>query len=268
MISWPHHTPLKRHREALLLTSVCAAFLLPQPIFLVRELLGSRQGFLYTLLMKHNTNKLLFAVVVLIWAAIVVLMFWPWITNRVSNQPVVLCTLEAKVCPDGSTVGRVPPQCNFASCPSNTTGGTSMEGWVSSHDQKQGIDFQYPQKLSTTYIQPQTWPPTVKLTKAAFSCPAGEHVMNGLPTMNVTRTIDSRTYCVSSSSQGAAGTTYTDYTYATEQNGQLLSISFTLRYPQCLNYDDPQKGECQQERNTFDLDGLIDRLVATVKKSS
>jgi hypothetical protein len=37
------------------------------------------------------------------------------------------CTMEAKICPDGSTVGRVAPNCDFAPCPvvngnSNTTG--------------------------------------------------------------------------------------------------------------------------------------------------
>ncbi len=31
-------------------------------------------------------------------------------------QPVG-CTEEAKLCPDGSTVGRVPPKCEFAHCP-------------------------------------------------------------------------------------------------------------------------------------------------------
>ncbi|MBI4226479.1 hypothetical protein HY612_05195 [Candidatus Roizmanbacteria bacterium] len=29
----------------------------------------------------------------------------------------VSCTLEAKICPDGSSVGRVPPNCEFAPCP-------------------------------------------------------------------------------------------------------------------------------------------------------
>lgn len=27
------------------------------------------------------------------------------------------CTMEAKICPDGTSVGRVPPQCDFAPCP-------------------------------------------------------------------------------------------------------------------------------------------------------
>lgn len=29
----------------------------------------------------------------------------------------VACTMEAKICPDGSAVGRVGPQCEFAPCP-------------------------------------------------------------------------------------------------------------------------------------------------------
>lgn len=31
----------------------------------------------------------------------------------------VACTLDAKICPDGSAVGRVPPNCEFAACPSD-----------------------------------------------------------------------------------------------------------------------------------------------------
>lgn len=29
----------------------------------------------------------------------------------------VACTMDAKICPDGSAVGRVPPSCQFAACP-------------------------------------------------------------------------------------------------------------------------------------------------------
>jgi hypothetical protein len=35
-----------------------------------------------------------------------------------SDKPVSgVCTMDAKVCPDGSEVGRVPPSCEFAPCP-------------------------------------------------------------------------------------------------------------------------------------------------------
>lgn len=29
----------------------------------------------------------------------------------------VACTMDARLCPDGSYVGRVPPDCEFESCP-------------------------------------------------------------------------------------------------------------------------------------------------------
>lgn len=29
----------------------------------------------------------------------------------------VACTMDAKICPDGSAVGRIPPNCEFATCP-------------------------------------------------------------------------------------------------------------------------------------------------------
>ena len=37
-----------------------------------------------------------------------------------SNQPVA-CTTEAKICPDGSSVGRTGPTCEFAQCPDSST---------------------------------------------------------------------------------------------------------------------------------------------------
>ncbi len=34
----------------------------------------------------------------------------------IGEEPVA-CTMDAKECPDGSYVSRIPPKCNFASCP-------------------------------------------------------------------------------------------------------------------------------------------------------
>ena len=40
------------------------------------------------------------------------------------------CTLEAKICPDGSVVGRVGHNCEFAPCPeSEAENGVSCGGW-------------------------------------------------------------------------------------------------------------------------------------------
>lgn len=34
----------------------------------------------------------------------------------------VFCTMDAKICPDGGAVGRIPPKCEFAICPATRSG--------------------------------------------------------------------------------------------------------------------------------------------------
>jgi hypothetical protein len=40
---------------------------------------------------------------------------------RDDNGGAVACTMDAKLCPDGSSVGRVAPNCEFATCPGTST---------------------------------------------------------------------------------------------------------------------------------------------------
>lgn len=78
--------------------------------------------------MKNNSQKgfvvpLVIAIVVLVLAAVVYVV---WQMNTitegiiVNNQDInaVACTQEAKLCPDGSYVGRTGPLCEFTACPS------------------------------------------------------------------------------------------------------------------------------------------------------
>lgn len=42
--------------------------------------------------------------------------------SRTTPEPVVQgCTMEAKICPDGTAVGRIGPNCEFAECPVSTS---------------------------------------------------------------------------------------------------------------------------------------------------
>jgi len=45
------------------------------------------------------------------------------------NQPVA-CTMEAKICPDGSAVGRTGPDCEFSPCPEINSGLSESEARV------------------------------------------------------------------------------------------------------------------------------------------
>ncbi len=54
----------------------------------------------------------------------------------------IACTQEAKVCPDGSSVGRTGPNCEFAQCPDQTA------GWKTYTNTQYGFTFEYPQNWS------------------------------------------------------------------------------------------------------------------------
>lgn len=57
------------------------------------------------------------------------------------------CTLEAKICPDGSSVGRVGPNCEFALCPTPqapTPIAETKHGWKVYTSEKYGFEISYP----------------------------------------------------------------------------------------------------------------------------
>jgi len=133
--------------------------------------------------------------------------------------------------------------------------------------------------LNTEYIGSQDWkviivneeekyPPKFKITEGQidYKIISSE---SGLVSKTVKRKIDGRIYCIESLSEGAAGTIYTQYAYSTIKSGSLIMVSCVIRYPQCMNYSEPYKTECENEHETFDLDKIIDFIVKnmSVKKS-
>lgn len=54
----------------------------------------------------------------------------------------VACTEEAKVCPDGTSVGRSGPKCEFAPCPSPKTDDTA--NWKTYTNNKHQLSIKYP----------------------------------------------------------------------------------------------------------------------------
>ncbi len=55
----------------------------------------------------------------IIIGAVVLVIAALWVMNvRIAKAPgPVACTMEAKLCPDGSAVGRTGPNCEFSACP-------------------------------------------------------------------------------------------------------------------------------------------------------
>jgi len=186
--------------------------------------------------------------------------FWP--VERGGPGPLgsgpVACTMEAKLCPDGSAVGRTGPNCEFAACP----GAQAPSGWKVFLDDSRGISFQYPGQLGSTYTSPVDWPPQILLKEGPFSC-----VERG--SGNTGRTerlfVGTHEYCVTRSTEGAAGSIYTEYTYAFPRGERVAVLTFTIRTPQCVNYEQPQRSACEAERASFSIDALADRMAQSLR---
>ena len=130
-----------------------------------------------------------------------------------------------------------------------------------------GITFQYPKEILAEHISEAKWPPKLIIEDRSFICnPSGNEIQQGGQTEQ--RLVDNRVYCITKESEGAAGSTYTAYTYEFPKDYQTGVITFTLRFVQCQNYDDPKASECESERSTFDIDGTVDRIVQSIKIKS
>jgi hypothetical protein len=138
-------------------------------------------------------------------------------------------------------------------------------GWKTSTDEKQGVSFQYPDQFATTtYIHTVDWPPQIAILTGPLTCTeGGSEIMQAGQTQQTI--INGHEYCLTRESEGAAGSTYTQYAYAFSKNDKVVTLTFTLRSVQCANYDDPQKTECENERAAFNIDNTIDRIAQSIQ---
>ncbi len=195
-----------------------------------------------------------------------------YLVQQSLNKPKpVACTLEAKVCSDGSSVGRTGPNCDFAPCPSETSceGETCSvavvpQDWKSFADSNTGVSFRYPENFGTQYISIVDWPPAAAISNGTSTCVAAGSAIAPAGRTEP-RTINGRDYCVNEESEGAAGSVYTQYAYAFARENKTVILTFTLRFVQCANYDDPQKTACEKERASFNPDNTIDQIAQTLK---
>lgn len=122
------------------------------------------------------------------------------------------------------------------------------------------LSFRYPAELPTEFMRAVEWPPRVTVG-AARACEAESGVSGETKEIPV----NGRTYCVTTTGEGAAGSVYTEYAYSMQQDGRTITLAFTIRAPQCGNYDDPQRTACEQERASFDVDALANRIFQTIE---
>lgn len=95
------------------------------------------------------TLKVVFAVLLafILGGAAVYLWQNPQVLNSLPFMPQPkACTMEAKLCPDGSSVGRTPPDCEFTPCPDiKSSIPEETTNWKIYINKSYGFEFKYPQ---------------------------------------------------------------------------------------------------------------------------
>lgn len=130
------------------------------------------------------------------------------------------------------------------------------ENWLATSSAQ--FSYSYPADLGTKYINPVDWPPVLNISPEPFSClEAGRETDRAGVTSKET-SVNGDIYCVTKKSEGAAGSVYTSYAYTFSKDNQTFIFTFTLRAPQCMNYDEPKQSECTKEEADFDMINTMD----------
>jgi plastocyanin len=87
------------------------------------------------------------------------------VTDGINNN--VVCTMDAKLCPDGSYVGRIGPKCEFAACPGVSSGlmGTVISNTSSTSTTTSTSSQTAPKALTVNYTDSGFSPRTAIIAK-------------------------------------------------------------------------------------------------------
>src|SRR3989344_2409961 len=141
---------------------------------------------------------------------------------------------------------------------------TTPIGWLKETDETTGLTFRYPSDFGTNYISVVDWPPKLEVLAEAFSCTeAGEETSRAGRTNK--QIIGGREFCVTTESEGAAGSVYTMYAYGFDGGGETVVFTFSLKFVQCDNYDEPDQSLCKNERTRFDPGVTVSLIANSIK---
>lgn len=156
-----------------------------------------------------------------------------------------------------------------------TLGTIKVSGIKSLYTEEKDLESNLPDSFKANYISFQNY--SSNIIKAEEYPKLESWVENGeiecnetpmessLPLRISKKEINGQKYCIGASSEGAAGSVYTQYAYTTVIGNNVYLVQFVARYPNCSNYPDKEREECEEKRENFNLDNLVDLEVRRMK---
>jgi len=189
----------------------------------------------------------------------------------------IACTMEAKLCADGSAVGRSGPNCEFAACPVVTDETATWKIYTSA-DSEKGYEFKYPETFGANVWSSVFWPPKSAIIPSSedpvkLGCPDLEAVdANGTMPKSQTVSLNNLDFSYYTSAGAGAGSLYSTYCYVTEKDKNYYTLEFSIRshtgcfQGQCGAYcGTPNEAECRKFDLARDVVKPIQKIVSTFK---
>lgn len=180
----------------------------------------------------------------------------------------VACTEEAKICPDGSAVGRTGPNCEFAQCPVIQD---QTADWNVQKNTQYGFEFKYPSNFFGSNQEPKilvgdcnysVFPDTcpdindIVITSLASSGGDISIIKDNLSSPNYWKVpsgeksvINDVTYCLYQTEDAAMSQAYVSYYYATVVNNKCLVVNLNTSQTNCDVYLPIENGNTDQQKN-------------------
>lgn len=217
---------------------------------------------------KINFKFILLVVILAIIVGGVILAYqYLWLPKN--SQKPVACTQEAKICPDGSAVGRIGPNCEFAPCPSVKVDETA--GWRTEANAEYGFEFKYPNNFFDSNQEPRVLVGDCNYNFFPDQCPNINNIVikdlassggdinaikNNLSAPNYWKNsngeksiINNVTYCLYQTSDAAMSHVYNSYYYATVTSKKCLVVNLNTATTNCEVYLPLETGKTQQQIN-------------------
>lgn len=128
--------------------------------------------------------------------------------------------------------------------------------------QEESLIFGQIEPLNTKYISGQVWPPQIVVSEEANLICEETPKESSFSLRTYKEVFNNQEYCITASSEGAAGSIYTEYSYTTLKFKKLIRLDFVLRFNNCANYEEVENLACTQERESFNPTKYIDKIIS------
>lgn len=137
-------------------------------------------------------------------------------------------------------------------------------GWQSTTDPNSGLSFMYPADSGTQYASLRDWPPALNIYEQSYSCTTAGNIDERTGRTEEVQ-YNGTNYCVTLLVEGAAGSTYAQFAFAKAYGAQTLIMTFTMQFPQCLNYDEPNQSACTTEQGAVNPIAIADQIFSSIQ---